>query len=210
MGFWHIYWIGQHFSWDVSCMQLNCSREGSRVLQVQNPIKESTGYNQMASSLEAEQVHTHTVPRPRCPNSPPPAPLIHAVTGFTTLTHCTETHGTAMLCRPTRHTSSQEACSGLTAQPRWSTASTQQPFLLGHHCNPQQKQGHGSSFSYPGGWVCVSSSEGVLEESQFLKTSTLSAFSHSYRKGHRLYSVIKLYMPENPSQFHRERVTRES
>lgn len=79
MGFWHIYWIGQHFSWDVSCTQLNCSREGSRVLQVQNPIKESTGYDQRVSSLEAEQVHTHThtVPRPCCPDSRAPPPPSH-------------------------------------------------------------------------------------------------------------------------------------
>lgn len=55
----------------------------------------------------------------------------------------------------------------------------------------------------------MSSSEGVLEESQFLKTSAHSLLS-LIAAGKGTDSIIKLYLPENQSQFHRERITRDS
>lgn len=186
----------------MSCMQLDCSRESSRVFQLQNLIMESTGYDQMVSSLEAEQVHTHVVPRPS------PAPWFH------THAHtCTRARGYGAYHTHTLHRDSWHSCALQTNMTHFTVRWPAVVQLLSPDGQPQalsscfygftsvthsRIRGMGSvHFPTPGRWMCMSSNEGMLEESQFLKTSTLSASSPSYRKGHRLYSLIRLYVPEN-------------
>lgn len=141
----------------MSCMQLNYSRE--RVVEFSKyriQSRKSAGYDQMVSSLEAEQVQTHIVTRP----SPTP-PITHTHTRTRTHghkayhTHCTETHGRAVVRRPTGHTWRSGGLRWSAAQPQWSPASTP-PFLLGHQTVNHSRIRDMCSGHFPtlGGNVC--------------------------------------------------------
>lgn len=82
----HINWSGQHFCLDMSCRQLNCSKESNKVLKEKNPIrkvKELIKRHQVWRQSE----YTYMVAGRKPHHHPATCTLAHRATGPSTRMH---------------------------------------------------------------------------------------------------------------------------
>lgn len=189
--FWHINWIGQHFCLDMSCVQLNCSRESNKGLKEKNPTRQVQDLIKWYQVGDKASAHMWSLGISLSP--PPPRPQApHTHTRSQGLAHSTH-RLMAWWCSPDQHDAvrGQEALGGLAAQPQWSEASTQ-PFLRATTLWPAAELETHAQCTSDSGAECMGRSEGVLERS-----SSWNILCCIWQLRNRPHSCIKLSMPEN-------------